>query len=122
KLFVISAIVFPVAIFCAFLLSRNPKPGLPRITIETLAGLPEGTTNNPQLRLQRLFVRNTSSVALQNFCSRLQFPEPISSTLQTNMTAGTVVGWKPLMDRLSITGTGGRASAGLWVGPTSAVQ
>ncbi len=33
-----------------------------------------------------------------------------------------MIGWKPLLDRLSIAGTGGRTEGGLWIGPTSAVH
>ncbi len=95
---------------------------LPLIRIETLEGLPEGMTNDPNIRFNRLFVRNIGEFDINNLCSRLQLPEAIVSILQTNVSAGTLFGWRPLLDRLSVSGTGGRTEGGLWIGPTSAVH
>jgi hypothetical protein len=48
-----------------------PVPSLPQVKIETLPGLPEGMTNDPRLRLNRLIVRNVNEVSIFGFCSRL---------------------------------------------------
>jgi hypothetical protein len=101
--------------------SKIPALSLPRITIETLDGLPEEFSGDSRLRQNRLFIRNNGESEILRFCSRLQLPEPIARTIETNATIGTSVGWRPLMDKLSIIGTGGRTEGGLWVGPTSAV-
>lgn len=93
-------------------------PQLPRICIETFHGLPEGVPNNPHLRLHRLEVRNPSAVGIENFCSRLQLPEPILATMETNSPTGTEIGWRPLVNRVTISGSGNK-----WlVGPASSVN
>jgi hypothetical protein len=102
--------------------TTNIIPGLPQIIIETFDGLPLGTTNNPQLRMHHLVVRNSNDVEIHNFCSRLQFPEPIVQTTETNVTTGTRINWRPLLDNLLVKGTGGRTEGGLWIGPTSKVS
>src|SRR5262249_41809661 len=84
-------------------------------------GLPPELSDKAHLRLHRLVVRNGSDAAIENFCSRLQLPEPIAQTIETNTTVGSVVGWRPLMDRILVRGTGGRTEGGLWIGPTSKV-
>ena len=99
----------------------NVISGLPQITIETLDGLPTDISNNPHLRMNRLVVRNASDVPIDTFCSRLQLPEPISRTTETNATVGTAIGWRLLMDKIIVKGTGGRTEGGLWIGPTSKV-
>jgi hypothetical protein len=99
----------------------QPAPQSPHITIETLTGLPPEFDNNPNLRLNRLQLRNTSAVQMDNFCSRLQLPEPIAGTIETNLTVGSALGWRPILDKLLVHGTGGRTQGGLWIGPTSAV-
>ena len=101
--------------------AKHLVPSLPQIVVETLDGLPMGSPNNPALRLNRLRVRNLSEVAIDDFCSRLQLPEPISETIETNLTTGTVMGWRPLLDKLLVKGTAGRTETGLWIGPTSTV-
>lgn len=97
----------------------NAIPGLPQITLETLDGLPPECANNPHLRLHRLVVRNGSDANIETFCSRLQLPEPISQTIETNATIGAIVGWRPLVDKIIVKGTGGRTEGGFWIGPTS---
>ena len=104
------------------LATPNVIPDLPNILIETLDGVPPEFSDNSHLRLSRLVVRNSSDVAIESFCSRLQLPEPISETLQTNLTPGTTIGWHPLVDRIVIKGTGGRTQSGLWLGPTSRIS
>jgi hypothetical protein len=99
----------------------NAIPALPLITIETLDGLPPECTNNQHLRLHRLTVRNPGDASIENFCSRLQLPEAISQTIETNTTVGAVIGWRPLIDKIIVKGTGGRTEGGLWIGPTSKV-
>lgn len=99
----------------------QPPPQLPHITIETLAGLPPELSNNPNLRLNRLQLRNTTAAQIDNFCGRLQLPEAIARTIETNLTVGSALGWRPLLDKLLVHGTGGRTQGGLWIGPTSAV-
>jgi hypothetical protein len=96
-------------------------PGLPFITISTMDGLPTDRTNNDHLRLNQLVVRNLNDVEIDNFCARLQLPEPILETTATNQTVGTLVGWRPLLLKLLTTGTAGRSPGGMWIGPTSAV-
>jgi len=99
----------------------NAVPACPQVTIETLDGLPPECTNNPHLRLHRLTVRNTSDAPIETFCSRLQLPEAISQTIETNMTIGAVIGWRPLISKIIVKGTGGKTEGGLWIGPTSKV-
>lgn len=96
--------------------NEHPIPSLPLIQFETLNGLPEGFTNNPHLRLNRLSVQNFD-VEIDNFCSRLQLPEPISFTIETNQPVGASTGWRPLLDRIVVNGTGGRN----WIGGGSSV-
>lgn len=101
--------------------NTNLVPALPRITIETLDGLPPECTNNPHLRLHRLIVFNGGDATIEHFCSRLQLPEAISQTLETSSTTAAAIGWRPLVDRIIVKGTGGRTEGGLWIGPTSKV-
>lgn len=96
--------------------NEHPVPSLPWIEIETLNGMPEGFTNDPHLRLNRLSVQNFD-VEIDNVCSRLQLPEPICTTIETNEPVGTFVGWRSLMNRIVVNGTGGRS----WVGGGSTV-
>ncbi len=100
----------------------NTPPHLPIIRIETLDGLPMGFTNNPHLRVHSLVVRNNNEVELDNFCSRLQLPEPIIEIIETNNSIGATVAWKPLKVDVLVKGTGGRSSGGLWIGPSSATS
>jgi hypothetical protein len=100
----------------------QPVLSLPRIVLESLSGLPEGMTNDPNLRLHRLFVQNTDEVGIENFVSRLQLPEPVLTTIETNKAAGAAIGWRPLLDKLTVLGTGGRSEGGLWISPTSSVH
>src|SRR5437867_10263242 len=99
----------------------NVIPGLPQITIETLNGLPPECADNPHLRLHRLVVRNGSDSTIDTFCSRLQLPEPISQTIETSTTIGAIFGWRPLIDKIIVKGTGGRTEGGLWIGPSAKV-
>ena len=96
-------------------------PTLPQITVETLDGLPPEYTNNPRLRLHRLFVRNGSEAPIETFRSRLQLPEPVAQAIETNASASSAITWRPVLDRLIVKGTGGRTEGGLWIGPTSKV-
>jgi hypothetical protein len=96
-------------------------PNLPQISIETFDGLPSEFTNNPHLRLHRLSVRNNSDVTIETFCSRLQLPEPILQTVETNATVGTLVAWRAMTNKLLIKGNAGKNEGGLWIGPTSMV-
>lgn len=98
-------------------LHEIPVPDLPQIIVETLPGLPEGFTNDTHIRLNRLSIRNYSEVEIENFCSRIQLPEPIFMTLETNQPPGTSIVWRPLMDRIVIKGTGGRN----WIGGGSKI-
>lgn len=97
----------------------NTTPRLPRIRIETLQGLPMGFSNNPHIRVHNFVLRNNNDVELLNFCSRLQLPEPITSTIETNNSIGVSFGWKPLKVEILVNGTGGRTAGGLWLGPSS---
>jgi hypothetical protein len=102
--------------------ARFPVPAVPRITLETLDGLPAGITNHrAHLRINRLTVANPNDVRIDNFTSRLQLPEPIVELIQTNAPAGTTIDWKPMLLGLFVHGTGGRSDTGIWIGPTSAV-
>lgn len=101
--------------------ASNVIPGLPQVSIQTLDGLPPEYTNNPHLRLHTLTVRNGGDASIEQFCSRLQLPEAISQTIDTNTSAGTTIGWRPLMDKIVVKGTGGKTEGGLWIGPTSKV-
>jgi hypothetical protein len=87
-------------------------PNRPQITVETLSGLPEGMTSNSHLRLHRLLIRNANVVSIENFCSRLQLPEPICATIETNRPPGTVIDWRPLTTKVTIAGTGNRSLLG----------
>jgi hypothetical protein len=101
--------------------SANVVPGLPQIIIETLDGLPPEFSDKSHLRMHRLVVRNGSDAPIETFCSRLQLPEPIAQTIETNTTTGTSIGWRPLLDKMIVKGTGGRSEGGLWIGPTSKI-
>lgn len=81
-------------------------PNLPQITIETFPGLPEGMTNNVHFRFNRLSIRNANDVAFENLCSRLQLPEPIYQTMETDSPPGTVIDWHPIITKATISGTG----------------
>ena len=94
-------------------------PSLPFISIDSFNGTPEGRTNDPHLRVRRLIVHNTSDVEIENFSSRLQFPEPISETLDIQHSIGTAIGWRSLTDIMLIEGNGGRTAGGMWSGGAS---
>ena len=96
---------------------------LPEIRVETVEGLPSDISTNRELRMNRLVVRNLNDVAIENFCSRLQLPEPIVGTnCDIQSTVGVLAGWRPLMDKLVVKGTGGKTEGGLWLGPTSSAS
>ncbi len=97
--------------------SKPQVPKLPRMTVETLLGLPEGMSNNPHLRLHRLLIQN-ASLPIDNFCSRLQLPEPVYATLETDHPPGTAIDWHPLKTKVTINGTGSRS----FLGPNSSAN
>lgn len=70
---------------------------------------------NTNLRYHILEIRNPNDVEVDNFISRFQFPEPISSTIDTDLPPGTVIGWQPILTRYSITGIGSKS----FLGPNS---
>jgi hypothetical protein len=96
-------------------LKQHPITPTLWITLQTLPGLPEGVTNNSHLRYCQILVRNSNDVEIDNFCSRLQLPEPIDATIETNLPPGTMIGWRPLLTKYSITGTGNKR----FLGPNS---
>jgi len=93
--------------------SKPVIPKLPEIRIETFSGLPDGMTNNPHLRYHRLQIRNNNEIGIDNICSRLQLPEPIVVTLETNFPPGTVIDWHPITTKVTIDGTGTRNELGV---------
>jgi hypothetical protein len=105
----------------AYLQYKEGKPQIPNrpeMTLETFSGLPEGMPNDPHLRLHRLLIRNANSLPLENFCSRLQLPEPIIATIEINKLPGTEINWRPLTTKVTINGTGNRSE----IGPSSSVN
>jgi hypothetical protein len=100
-------------------LTNRISPRLPIIKVETFAGLPVEMTNNPNLRLTSLVVRNLDEVPIENFCSRLQLAEPIIETIETNHSVGTLIGWRALKVKMLVNGTAGRTEGGLWIGSGS---
>lgn len=117
-LFGVWAVASCVVAFLQFKQAKPVIPRLPQIAIETFSGLPEGMANNPHLRLNRLLVRNVNEVSIENFCSRLQLPEPIWATVETNQPPGTAIGWRPLTTKVAVNGTGSRSV----IGPSSSVN
>jgi len=103
------------------LAATNAVPKPPMLTLETLEGLPPQFANSLHLKLHRLTIRNQSEAPIGALATRLQLPEPICQTLETNATPGTFIGWRPLIEDFLVKGTGGKTEGGLWVGPTSAV-
>lgn len=94
---------------------KYPMPALPQITVQTIPGLPGGMTNNSHLRYNQILIWNFNDVEIDNFCSRLQLPEPIETTIETNLPPGTIINWRPLLTKYSITGTGNKT----FLGPNS---
>jgi len=112
---------FVASLVIGILQYRDGKPVVPnrpQITIETFSGLPEGLTGNSHLRFHRLLIRNNNPIPIESFCSRLQLPEPIFATLETNRPAGTALNWHPLQRKVTINGTGNREV----LGPSSSVE
>jgi hypothetical protein len=112
------AVATCVLAFVQFRQTRPLIPRLPLITVETLSGLPEGLAGNPHLRLHRLQIRNANDVAIEDFCSRFQLPEPLFATVETNRPPGTAIGWRPLVTKTTVSGTGNRSV----IGPSSSVN
>jgi hypothetical protein len=103
--------------------NRYPVPSLPLVSLTTLDGLPNSITNDrPNIRMHRIRIANFTDVTLDNFVSRLQLPEPIVTTTQTNLPPGTVIDWRPVVVDMVFQGTGGRSDTGFWIGPTSKVH
>lgn len=106
---------FIASVVIGILQYRDAKPFVPsrpQIAIETFSGLPEGFVGNPHLRLHRLELRNNNPIPIESFCSRLQLPEPIIVTLETNQPPGAALTWHPLQRRVTIVGTGDRSVLG----------
>jgi hypothetical protein len=95
--------------------TQHPKVPMLTIAAQTLPGLPVGMSNNPHLRYHQILIQNANDIEIENFISRLQLPEPISTTVETQLPPGIVIGWEPLLTRFSITGTGNRS----YIGPNS---
>jgi len=117
----IFAVWFVASLVIGILQYHGAKPTIPsrpQITIETFAGLPEGMTGMNHLRLHRLFIRNNNSMPIEGFCSRLQLPEPIFATLETNCSPGAILQWHSLQRRVTIVGTGNREV----LGPSSSAE
>jgi hypothetical protein len=105
-------------VYLQFWQTRPIIPRLPDIVVETVSGLPEGMQSNPHLRLHRLAIRNANDIPIENFCSRLQLPEPVYATFETNLPPGTSIGWRPLTTKVTINGSGSRST----LGPASSVN
>ncbi len=93
-------------------------PKLPIIAITSLAGLPPQKSNDPNLMMVELLLRNTNDVEIDNLCSRLQLPEPIVETEGTSEKfVGTQVEWRALLNTNILVkgGTAGRTGSGLWI-------
>jgi hypothetical protein len=90
---------------------------LPIITVQTLDGLPLNVPQNPHLRLSRLMVRNETDVEIANLISRVQLPEPIYDSVETNCPPGTSVEWSPIIEPITVSGIGSKSI----IGPASVV-
>jgi hypothetical protein len=86
--------------------TQHPKTPMITVTAETMRGLPEGMTNDPSLRYHILTIRNDNDIEIDNFVSRLQMPEPIETTVETNLSPGISIEWKPILTRFTVVGTG----------------
>lgn len=94
---------------------QHPVVPMLVITIRTIPGLPGGMTNT-HLRYHMLEIRNYNDMEIDDFYSRLQLPEQVITTIETDLPPGTVIGWQPFLTRYSITGTGNKSL----LGPASA--
>jgi len=90
---------------------KYPIPALPQITVQTIPGLPDGVTNI-NLRYHMLEIRNFNDVEIDDFISRFQFPEPITTTVETDIPPGTVISWEPMLTKYSISGSGNKSFLG----------
>jgi hypothetical protein len=108
--------VFTIAGVVFWLWFRPPN-ALPTVTLQTLDGLPPSIANDPHLRLHRFIIRNDSDVEIINLTSRVQLPEPVHLSLETNCPAGTLVEWNAIVEPITVSGTGSKSI----VGPASAI-
>ena len=91
---------------------QHPKIQMLQITIHTIPGLPDGVKNTSHLRYQNIEIRNFNEVVIENICGRLQLPEPIYDTVETNLPPGLTLDWKPILTRYTIAGDGDRSFLG----------
>ena len=114
--FVILTVIAMVLIVIQTVRSAPPRP---LIFMETLKGLPPSMGRNRAVRLHRLSVINPSQAPIENFCARLQLPEPIVNIAETNSSPGASFDFHAILLRMLVDGEGGRTRGGLWLGGTS---
>jgi hypothetical protein len=91
---------------------QHPPPPVISVRINTLEGLPDGITNNPHYKFSILKLQNENDFEIDNLCGRLQLPEPIFQTIETDASPGLTIAWQPLHTKTLVTGTGNKTSFG----------
>jgi hypothetical protein len=82
---------------------QHPKPASLDITIQTFPGLPEGLSDD-HLKYHRLVIQNVNNFEIDNFYGRIQLPEPIIQTVETNLPPGIFVNWNPILTHFLVQG------------------
>jgi hypothetical protein len=110
------AVVFAAAGIVFSIWFKEPTV-LPIVSLQQVDGLPATVPQDPHLRLNRLIVQNEQNVDMEHLVCRVQLPEPIFTPVSTNHPPGTIVEWRPVIEPITLSGTGDRSM----VGPSSAV-
>jgi hypothetical protein len=87
-------------------LKQHPTVPMVSVTAKTTRGLPEGIANAPYLRYHILRIENDNDVEIDNLLGRLQMPEPITTTVETNLSPGVSIEWRPIFTKFTVLGTG----------------
>jgi hypothetical protein len=106
--FFIIATTGALAIFATLRQYHAQHPKTPKITVSlnSLHGLPESITNDSHLRFYTLQINNDNEVEINNLRARLQLPEPVEMTVETNSSPGLSIEWKPILTKFTVFGTG----------------
>jgi hypothetical protein len=96
---------------------QHPKPASLEIAIQTFPGLPEGVSND-HLKYHQLVIQNVNDFEIDNFYGRIQLPEPIIQTVETNSPPGTFVDWNPILTRFLVEGHATKN----FIGPASSID
>lgn len=90
--------------------AQHPGIPMPAVVIQTFPDLPEGIQDSSHLRWNVLLIRNDNDIEIENFYGRIQLPEPIMTTIESNLPPGVAIDLEPLLTKFAIKGAGNRTN------------